>query len=248
MKQSKLLSKLSLAMIFAISANSANAEEGGFIESHTTNVQLLRGYDYELGDSERTIMSLEHANKWKYGDFHVFWDQTYQDSGKNGFYVEPTLRFSLSKISGEDLSYGLIKDVLLSTNFEKPKDHDVRSLGGVSVDLDLPGFKFFKTNLWLRDNPELDGSTEQFTVSWNRPFEINGAKFLIEGFADFAGSEGTTVAHQLIVPRFLFDAGDFAGFEENKLWLGIEYQYWHNKAGNDGVTESVPQLQAKWVF
>ena len=44
------------------------------------------------------------------------------------------------------------------------------------------------------------------------------------------------------------DAGDVMGIDSNKFFLGVEYQYWHNKFGIDGVTESVPQLQAKWVF
>lgn len=72
--------------------------------------------------------------------------------------------------------------------------------------------------------------------------------FLIEGFADFAGGEGTAVANQLIVPRFLLDVGDLAGIEENTLFMGVEWQYWRNKFGVAGVTESVPQLQIKWVF
>lgn len=237
----------SLLICFGL-AHFSNAAEGDFIENYTTNVQLLRGYDYKLGSKERTIMTIEHANSWKYGDFHFFYDQTWPDVGTSFYYVEPTLRFSLSKISGTDLSYGIIKDVLISSNFEFTKGHDTRKLGGISVDLNVPGFKFFKVNMWLRDNPELSGSTYQYTICWNRPIEAYGAKFLIEGFADLAGSEGTTVAHQLVVPRFLLDVGDLAGYPENHMWFGIEYQYWHNKAGRKNVTESVPQLQAKWVF
>ena len=71
---------------------------------------------------------------------------------------------------------------------------------------------------------------------------------LIEGVADFAGSEGKTVAHQLIIPRFLVDAGSLIGVKNNKLWIGIEWQYWHNKFGTKGVTESVPQLQIKYIL
>lgn len=44
------------------------------------------------------------------------------------------------------------------------------------------------------------------------------------------------------------DVGHASGFAENTLWAGIEWQYWHNKFGVDGVTESVPQLQMKYVF
>lgn len=116
------------------------------------------------------------------------------------------------------------------------------------MDLNLPGFKFFKSNFFVRDNPNLSGSTFQVTLGWNIPFTLNGTKILLEGFADIAGSEGTTVAHQLIVPRLLIDLGELSGIQENKLWLGMEWQYWHNKFGVDGVTESVPQLQIKYIL
>ncbi len=239
----------SALLFFAASFGTAQAEaETPFVEWHTTNIQLLRGNHYELGSKKRTLSTLEHANKWRYGDFHFFMDYTWPDEGDEFYYFEPTTRFSLSKISGKDFSYGLIKDVLISTNFEKPKDRKTRLLGGVSVDLDLPGFTFFKTNYWLRDNRDLSGSTYQFSVAWNRPVEWQGVSFLSEGFADFAGSEGTTTSHQLIVPRFLVDIGEQIGVGENRFWGGIEYSYWHNKFGQKGTTESAPQLQFKWVF
>lgn len=225
-----------------------HAASDNFFQWHTTNIQLLRGFDYEVGSEERTIMTFEHANGWKYGDFHFFLDRTWPDEGKPFYYFEPTLRVSLGKVTGKDLSYGIIKDVLVSGNLEKPKGQDVRKLGGFSVDLDLPGFKFFKTNYWLRDNPNLSGSTYQITLAWNRPFKIGETNFLLEGFADFAGSEGTTTSHQLIVPRFLVNVGDLTGMGGNGLWAGIEYSYWHNKFGIKGTTESAPQLQLKWVF
>jgi hypothetical protein len=86
------------------------------------------------------------------------------------------------------------------------------------------------------------------TLVWNLPFQLAGTRLLFEGFTDIAGSEGKTVAHQLIVPRLLFDTGQLLGFAKNELWIGVEWQYWHNKFGVDGVTESVPQLQMKYVF
>ncbi len=224
------------------------ATEDNFFQWHSTNVQFLRGHDYALGDKQRSIMTLEHANSWKYGDFFVFLDQTWPDNGKSGYYVEPALRFSLSKMTGRDFSYGLLKDVLVATSIEKPKGQGVRYLSGVAFDLNIPGFKFFKTNWYLRDNPDLSGNTHQLTLVWNRPSSIGNVRLLVEGFADFAGSEGSTVAHELIVPRLLCDVGELAGLQQNKVWIGMEWQYWHNKFGVDGVTESVPQLQLKWVF
>lgn len=219
-----------------------------FFQWHTTNIQLLRGSDYEIGSDRRTIMTLEHANGWRYGDFYMFVDQAWLDNGKPEYYTEPTLRLSLSKITGKDFSYGIIKDVLISGQLEKPKGLDMTHLAGFAVDLNLSGFKFFKTNFFIRDNSNLAGNTYQATFIWNRPFKIGNTHCLIEGFADLSGGEDFKKSNQLIVPRFLVDIGDAIGGEKNKLWMGMEYQYWHNKFGTDGITESVPQAQVKYVF
>ena len=243
----RVLFLYSFSLLFTLVSGAASSSDS-FIQWHSSNIQLLRGYDYELGSDERTIVTFEHANSWKYGDFFVFADNIWPDDGSSTYYIEPTLRFSLSKMTGEKMSFGIIKDVLISTQVEKPKSQDTRKLAGVAFDLELPEFTFFKTNFFIRDNPDLSGDTYQVTLVWNRPFQIGNVRFLSEGFADFAGSEGTTVAHQLIVPRFLVDLGDISGIEKNKLWMGVEWQYWHNKFGVDGVTESVVQLQAKYVF
>lgn len=237
-----------ITLVFFIITPFTYAADSDFIQWQTSNIQLLRGSDYKLGSEKRTIMSLEHANGWKYGDFFIFGDQIWSDEGNSTYYIEPTLRFSLGKILDKKLSYGLIKDVLISAQIEKPKNQDVRKLAGLGVDFDLPGFKFFKSNFFIRDNPNLSGHTYQVTLVWNVPFKISGVNMLLEGFTDIVGGEGSSVAHQLIVPRLLADAGPLVGFKQNKLWLGLEWQYWHNKFGVDGVTESVPQLQVKYIF
>lgn len=90
--------------------------------------------------------------------------------------------------------------------------------------------------------------TLKTTLAWQYPLQINHIPFVIEGFADFAGDEGINKEpHQLIVPRFLLDLGHLNG-NPNKFFAGIEWQYWHNKFGIIGVTESVAQLQLKYLF
>ena len=165
------------------------AQNKSFIKWHSNNIQVLRGYDYELGHAKRTILTLEHVNIFKYGDFFVFADNIWPDSGDHSYYIEPTLRFSLSKITGRKFTYGIIKDVLLSAQIEKPKDQSIRKLGGIAFDLNLQGFKFFKTHFYIRDNPSLSGTTYQTTFAWNYPFRINNTQIVIEGFADLSGGE-----------------------------------------------------------
>lgn len=118
----------------------------------------------------------------------------------------------------------------------------------MAVDFNIKGVKFFKTHLFYRDNPDLAGHTQQLTLSWNIPFKFNNIDFLIEGFTDIAGSEGQTVANLVVAPRILMDISSYLNINHKTLWFGIEWQYWHNKFGIDGVNESVPQLQIKYII
>lgn len=234
-----------LCLVF--SSNPSQAED--FIEWQTANIQFLKGWDYEVGPEKRALITFEYANRWRYGDFFMFVDGTRFDDGGTAAYTEISPRFSLSRMTGADLSYGIIKDVLISTTYEKGKKNIQAYLYGGAVDFKLPGFTFFKTNFYLRDSRQHDDNTWQITVAWNRPFDVGNIKLLAEGFADFAGNAGVTYhANQFIVPRLLIDIGDLTGRQPSKLWAGLEYSYWHNKFGIDGKTESAPQLQIKWVF
>lgn len=243
-----MLSILCVASVTAISLLPQMASANNFFQWNSSNIQLLRGYDYKLGEPERTIVTLEHAHGHIYGDTYAWIDLIKPDGEDYSYYGEFSPRFSLSKITGHNFSYGIIKDVLISTTFEKAKDQGPQYLYGGAVDLNLPGFKFFKTNAYVHDSTELDGQTWQVTLAWNRPFEIGGVKFLAEGFSDIQGGEGGREPNQLIVPRFLVDIGDLSGLEPGKLMAGVEYSYWHNKFGVEGVTESVAQAQLKWTF
>jgi len=170
------------------------------------------------------------------------------DNSTDTFYGEFSPRLSLSKLLDKNISNALIKDILLSFTIEKAKNLDERYLYGAAVDLNIPSLKVLKINAYVRDNPAFDGRTWQITLAWNAPFKIGNTSLLAEGFADIAGAEGSSEANQLIVPRLLVDIGKAMGVKNNRLYLGIEWQYWHNKFGIQGVTESVPQAQLKWIF
>lgn len=242
-----MIKNIVLSLILLTSVSSIAYAEN-FFQWNTSNLQILRGHDYEVGEQQRSIVTLEHAHGHKYGDTYIWVDLIKPDGMDYTYYGEFSPRLSLSNLTGYDFSYGIIKDILISTTFEKAKDQGPQYLYGGAIDLNLPGFKFFKANAYVHDSTELGGKTWQITLAWNRPFEVEGVKFLSEGFADFQGDEGGRRPNQLIVPRLLVDVGDLIGHKPGKFMAGIEYQYWHNKFGLDGVTESVPQAQLKWTF
>lgn len=214
---------------------------------HSENVQLLRGDAYELGSEGRTLVTFEHANRWSSGDLFLFTDFTFADDGSVAAYGEITPCFSMENLFDLDFGDGLIRELYFTLNYERGEQGVERYLGGVSADLNLPGFTFFKVMALHRDDPRRAGTTEQLTLAWNRPVQIGDVRVLFEGFSDIAGAEGNGVANTLVVPRALVNLGSLTGPPAN-LWAGIEWQYWDNKFGVDGVTANVVQLQLKWVL
>ncbi|WP_323761234.1 hypothetical protein [Maricaulis sp.] len=231
----------------ALSLATPPAFADGPIQWHSENLQILKGVDYALGPEERTIITFEHAHASTVGDLFVFTDVTFEPDGAIQVYGEITPRLSLSRLTGRDWQAGPVSDVLLAANYERGEGGVERYLAGAAIDLDLEGFRFFRVHAFLRDDPRRSGTTGQLSIAWNRPFELGGEALLFEGFADLAGAEGPGVANQLLVPRLLWDIGAHHG-ASGRVFLGLEWQYWHNKFGVDGVTESVPQLQLKWVL
>jgi nucleoside-specific outer membrane channel protein Tsx len=238
-----------LSVLCVLSMFSSRANAGDFIEWQSANIQLLRGWDYEVGKTQRTLVTLEYANKWRYGDLFIFVDGTRFDGGEKTAFGEISPRFSFGKILGQDLSYGIVKDVLLATTFEKGESKTEAFLIGLGLDLDLPGFTFFNANIYRRHDPQINDDIWQLTLAWKYPFRLFNTSFVTEGFSDIAGNAGPTYhSNQFIVPRLLVNTGSLLHGEDNQLWVGVEYSYWRNKFGIEGVDESQPQVQMKWIF
>jgi len=242
---------LSLSLYFSLLAavvcSQANAES--LIQWQSSNIQLLRGSDYELTEPHGTIVTFEYVNQWSYGDFFMFIDQSKFDDGEKNTYGEISPRFSFNKLTGQDLSNGVIKDVYLSTTIEKGKGGVKAYLLGTGVDVDIPGFSFFNANIYTRHNPDLDDDTWQVTLAWQYPFLLGSTNWMTEGFADFAGdAESGYVSNQHIVPRLLIDVSGVVNMKGDSLWMGIEYSFWTNKYGVNGIDERAVQAQIKWVF
>lgn len=212
-----------------------------------TSLWYLRGNDFQLGDRERSILRFEHADGWKYGDNYFFFDVV--ESGTTGttMYGEFAPRFSLGKISGRDLSFGPVRDVLL-TGAVNAGSNDFRAyLYGVAADLNLPGFSYAQVNTYVRDDQNLPGTTWQISPVWLYQFKLGKQNFSLQGFIDYAGAEGPAARNLLIVPRLWWDLGAVWG-TPGHLEVGLEYLYWKNKYGVEGVTESVLQPSIRWTF
>lgn len=233
------------------------AQAGGTAIWSTTNVQYLYGTHYNpiFGSSEkRSVVTIEHADGWKYGDNFLFVDITnaerQDDTGATAsYYGELSPRLSFGKMLGKDLSFGIVQDFLITTTLEIPQSPVEQTyLYGLAVDLKLPGFAFFQVNWYARDNQTAGvDSGQQLTLAWLLPFTLGKLGFAFEGFFDYAWGEDPLADNIITAPRLLVDIGSPFG-KPGCVQAGVEYQIWHNQFGVKDEDEDVVQVMLKWIL
>lgn len=228
-----------------------------------TELQYLHGDGYRAPGNPRelstSIITFTHADGWAYGRNFIFMDTLFSEAGQPGqiaVYGEAYSYLSLAKVLDKPLAWGWFKDidaaigVNAGENFNSTSSGTRIALYGFSISLNLPGFKFFNVD-FLRHNvlePRAQQTSWQFTPVWNLPFEVFGSQWSLEGFADFIGAKGNSSAAMILTqPQLRLDVGDLWG-QSRHLYIGIEYQYWHNKYGIKGLNDSVPQALLVWKF
>lgn len=241
----------------------ASAARADAFDWSNNEIQYLHGSGYQMpgnnNDIDYSIVTVTHADGWAYGRNFFFMDTLFSEAGEPSqvnLYGELYSSLSFSKLSGRDLSFGWIKDLNMTGGVNLGENMNSRESGvrvilyGASLDLQLPGFNFFNVDFLRYDTLEpvrLDSSW-QITPSWQLPFTIAGTKWSFEGFADFIGKNNSGSARTALAqPQLRLDVGDLYGYG-NHLYLGVEYQYWHNKFGIKGLHESLPQALLVWKF
>lgn len=240
---------LATAMLAAPATQAANWS--------STSVLLHHGSDYKTVPTnekfEQSIVTLEHVDGWEYGSNFFFFDVSEPNNPDSSFYGEFSPSLSLGKISGKDLSFGFVKDVSLTATWEFGEVTNAK-LFGLGFDLNIPGVPVAKVNIYNRYSesqfyPGEVSSAPQVTLVWMAPFKLGSTSWVFEGFLDYAWEEKEVgkVANTVAAPRLWLDTGALWG-APNKFFTGVEYQYWDNKYGSDGIDEGVPQISAKWTF
>jgi len=213
------------------------AADSAWLLFNENSLTYQEGNNYRVGDPQRNYWTFEHISVWTWGDVFFFRDWIREkDATENSYYMELSPRLSLGYLTDAKLSTGPIQDVFLTTTFEQGS-HDFNSqLFGLGLNWTIPGFTHFESNLYHRDTDHLAGNTWQITLAWSAPFSLGKFDFLFDGYLDTRGEEGFARRDFNFNPQLKLDWGKFLGWPGH-LYSGIEYYYWNNKFGIEGVNE-----------
>ena len=257
----KIFSRFCTHIALLVALTSLNTAQADWLEWSSSEIQYLHGESYRMPFNPKQVsmstITVTHADGWSLGRNFFFMDTYISDAGQpqqTSVYGEAYSYFSLGKLLGKDLSLGFFKDINATLGVNAGESFDSSQSGpriflyGVTLDFNLPGFKMFTLDFLQHDQFETipNGNSWQITPVWIFPFTIANTKWSIEGFADFIGKKNAGYAYNIITqPQLRLDIGDLWG-EGGHFYMGIEYEYWHNKYGIQGLNESLPQILVLW--
>jgi hypothetical protein len=202
----------------------------------------------------------------------------HSSDGAHEAYVVYRNTVDASKITGTDYKYGIIRGFggTFGFDFNSKTDAGYNSkkrmiVVGPTVFIDVPGFLSISLlELWESNAPcntFSDTCVSRYhykthpmvTGAWGIPFGDSPVSF--EGFVNFIASKGTDEFGGRTKPETDFDGevmvdvGRVAGGPKGTFKLGVEYQYWKNKFGNDssgpaggGAFARTPMIRAEYHF
>jgi nucleoside-specific outer membrane channel protein Tsx len=196
--------------------------------------------------------------------------------GAHEAYVVYRRTFDIGKISGSKLAFGPFRGVGITGGFDYNTKTDAgynskKRMGvlGPTLFIDVPGFlNVALLQLW-ESNAPYSGfsktSTPRFTykthpmltAAWGIPV----GPFSFEGFANFIASKGKnefgvdTAAETNFDGELMYDLSPNLGVGKNTFKVGLEYQYWKNKFGNNasgaagkGAFAKTPMIRVEYHF
>lgn len=262
------MSRFALGLSLAATLASGQALAAELLQWQDNSLTYLNGIDFKVDPPKQQTVTFEHASGWSFGDLFVFVDGIkYNTEATNGagdghtFYGEISPRLSLGKISGADLSFGPVKDVLLAATYEFGEDDVDSYLLGPAVDLNIPGFDYFQLNTYLRttDGRRDGDNVWQITPVWSYTIPVGDSDLVIDGFMDWVvDNDDSYHANLHFNPQIKYDLAKAMGWGK-RFYVGVEYDYWSDKYGIDdngfvgseilgGTDQSAISLLAKAHF
>lgn len=233
-------------------------------------------------DISKNIVDLQHASGYKYGTNFFNVDLLMSDgkdpaaggAGAQEAYIVYRNTVNLSKITGGEYKLGgVVRDIGATAGFDWNTKNDVGYSSkkrmwvvGPTVMMDVPGFLNVSVLALFESNAPV-GVTSRYTydthpaldIVWGIP--IGDSPFNFQGYFDIIGAKGKdefggdTKTEIHFDGAIMLDVGRVLGGPKNTFKVGLEYEYWKNKFGNDssgaagdGAFAKTPMIRAEYHF
>jgi nucleoside-specific outer membrane channel protein Tsx len=217
-------------------------------------------------DIKKAIVSLTHADGYKYGTNYFNLDMLMSDhndpadgvpgnTGAQEAYVVYRNTLDIGKVLGQAVKFGPVRGVGATVGFDWNTKNDGYGskkrmfVIGPTVMFDVPGF--LNADLLLLDESNSPNGVPcgcryhyqnhaALSLSWGIP--VASLPLSFNGYALYIGSKGTNEFGGPTAPEthfdgsLMLDAGKLAGGPQHTFLVGLEYEYWRNKFGNPTVT------------
>ena len=239
---------------------------------------------FEGNDIHKNIIDFQHVSGYKYGSNFLNVDLLMSDrndpadgiQGREGAqeaYVVYRNTIDIGKVFDKEFKYGgIIRGIGATVGFDWNTKNDgygsrKRMLVlGPTLMMDVPGFMNISVHeLWESNAP--NGITDRYSydphlnldIAWGIP--IGDSPFAFEGYFDWIASKGKdefggdTAPETHLDMQIMLDVGRVLGGPKKTFRLGLEYEYWKNKFGNNhngpagsGAFAKTPMIRAEYHF
>lgn len=281
------ISRIALAAALALGSLAAHAADWS-----DTSISYRYGSKYAEPfngeDIHKNILNFSHVSGYTYGTNFFSADLLMSNktdpsspgssNGAQEVYAVYRHTLDLSKVTGQALAFGPVKNVGFTAGFDWNVKDDAgynskkrMLVAGPTFMLDVPGFlNVSLLNLWESNAPfnEYAGtgvsrysydSHLMLTGAWSIPLS-KSLPITFEGYANFIAGKGKnefggeTAPETNIDAQVMYDVGTLWN-TPRKFKVGVEYQYWKNKFGNsykgaagDGAFAKTPMIRAEYHF
>ena len=201
-------------------------------------------------------------------------------NGAQEVYVVYRNTVELEKLTGTSYAFGPVRGVGITGGFDYNTKNDAgynskkrMLVAGPTFMMDVPGFLNLSVLLLWESNapystfskvstPRYNYDTHAMIgAAWGIPFSIGALPLSFEGFANFIAAKGKnesggdTAAETNIDMQVMYDLSPALGVAPKSLKVGLEYQYWKNKFGNNsdgiagpGAFAKTPMVRVEYHF
>lgn len=217
-----------------------------------TNIQYLYGkFDdnslFDTVNGGKSTVTLEHYRTFEYGDIFMFADYAvaddrfYYSDNTSDLYFEISPRISLSRTTGNDLSFGFVKDVYLAFQYNRQvyKFDDYKAyLYGLGSDLDIMGFDVVGLNIYKVNKMYFDNSCQLSANYISKP--ILDTSLILDGFIDWTKDEF------LAQNQLLYDLKLVSWLKGTRAYVGTEWHYYRVKNSETLSNTWQIMMKLKW--